>query len=175
MVGCKVDPWAFGHQVNKNLDRALLLKSVANVFVAFQIAHAKVQLLSLELFFKLTYFFDDPKPINCWQNVAHIFVLDGFDLVDKIRAHFEHFLLESAHVCEGRIVHDMEAVVVCHQDALRVGMLLDLVDPTQQALGLTFLWVCIFIDFCFCSLLLPVYGLSESGVVLGDDGTSRED
>ena len=114
VVGSKIHPGALRHQVNYNLDESLLLESITSVLIALHVLKSELHLGLLVFVFPVKNIFENGKTINIWKHVPQITILHRLSLVDIERYDFKHLLLDSPHILETAVVHQIELMIVSH-------------------------------------------------------------
>ena len=115
-IRSKVQSRSLCHKVNNDLDESLLFKSVTCMFKTFVVGDAQLKLGSLILLFTLDDLFDDAHPVNAWQGVLHLLILERLGLIDVVGNDFQHFLLDDSHVSESCIIHHVKAIVITDKE-----------------------------------------------------------
>lgn len=143
------------------------------MIVALHVVEAEAQLGALVQLLPVQNIANDTKSINGRYDVAEVTVLHRLNLIDVERYYFEHFLLDSSHVHKRAIIHHIEAIIVCHNITV-IGLIFpDLIDTSHLLVSRAFLWIGILCLFILSRDLLPVDGLAERRVELGNDRARR--
>ena len=140
------------------------------MLIALDVLKAELQFGSLVQLLPLEDLLEDTESVDVGEDISQVTVLHWLHFVDVERDNLEDLLLNSSHIHERTVVHQIETVVISDNIDIVGFIQPNLVDSAHESLCLPLLRVSVLGLLALRGDLLPVNRLTESGVVLGDDG-----